>query len=358
MKKFLGCLVVLVILAVIIGGWASGQYNNLVKSREAVNTSWAQVENVYQRRMDLIPNLVATVKGVAEFEKSTYTAVAEARAQAGQVKISADVLDDPAAFEKFQQSQGQLSSALSRLFAVAESYPQLKANQNFLDLQSQLEGTENRIDLVIEYRSPQAFVTILFFGLLILAVGNFALSGSGQQTTLYGPGVLWISFLFAGLLFLNHTVQVEKEENTFSGLLTSPATPGQIFTGKVLSAVAFLFLLQMILLPVFHVLFNFPFTSNYLWLALVILLASIGYCSLGILFSTMSLSVKNREMILSIILFPILIPLLIISVKASIILLNGLRMGPFYSWLKLLVAFDVIFVVLSYWSYFWIVEDV
>lgn len=145
MKKFLGCLVVLVILAVIIGGWASGQYNSLVKSREAVNTSWAQVENVYQRRMDLIPNLVATVKGVAEFEKSTYTAVAEARAQAGQMKITADVLEDPAAFEKFQQTQGQLSSALSRLFAVAENYPQLKANQNFLDLQSQLEGTENRI---------------------------------------------------------------------------------------------------------------------------------------------------------------------------------------------------------------------
>ena len=147
MKKFLGCLVVLLILAVIIGGWASGQYNSLVKSREAVNTAWSQVENVYQRRMDLIPNLVATVKGVAEFEKSTYTAVAEARAQAGQMKITSDVLEDPAAFEKFQQTQGQLSSALSRLFAVAENYPQLKANQNFLDLQSQLEGTENRISV-------------------------------------------------------------------------------------------------------------------------------------------------------------------------------------------------------------------
>lgn len=145
MKKFLGCLVVLVILAVIIGGWATGQYNSLVKSREGVSTAWAQVENVYQRRLDLIPNLVATVKGVADFEKSTYTAVAEARAQAGQMKITADVLEDPAAFEKFQQSQAQLGSALSRLFAVAENYPQLKANQNFLDLQSQLEGTENRI---------------------------------------------------------------------------------------------------------------------------------------------------------------------------------------------------------------------
>jgi heme exporter protein B len=219
-------------------------------------------------------------------------------------------------------------------------------------------GSIIRKDLVIEYRSRQAFLTILFFGLLVLVVGNVALAGSGQQTTIYGPGVLWIAFLFAGLLFLNHVVQVEKEENTFSGLLISPATPGQIFIGKMLSAVVFLFSLQMVLLPVFHILFNYPFTSNYAWLILVILLASIGYCALGILFSTMSLSVKNREVILSIILFPILIPLLIISVKSSIILLNELKMDPFFSWLKLLVAFDVIFVVLSYWSYFWIVEEV
>jgi heme exporter protein B len=215
-----------------------------------------------------------------------------------------------------------------------------------------------RKDLIIEYRSKQAFLTILFFGLLVLAVGNFALAGSGQQTTVYGPGVLWIAFLFAGLLFLNHIVQVEKEEGSLSGLFISPATPGQIFLGKMLSAMAFLFTLEMILLPVFHVLFNYPFTLKYLWLILVLFLASMGYCALGILFATMSLSVKNREMILSIILFPILIPLLIISVKSSIILLNQLKMDPFYSWLKLLACFDVIFVVLSYWSYFWIVEEV
>jgi LemA protein len=145
MKKLLGCLVVLVIIGLIAGGWAMGQYNSLVKSREGVNTAWAQVENVYQRRMDLIPNLVETVKGVANFEKETYIAVANARSQAGQVKITADVLEDPDAFRKLEATQGQLSSALSRLLAVAENYPELKANQNFLELQSQLEGTENRI---------------------------------------------------------------------------------------------------------------------------------------------------------------------------------------------------------------------
>lgn len=145
MRKSLGCIIAFVVVALIIAVWAMGQYNGLVQSREAVNTAWAQVENVYQRRMDLIPNLVATVKGVAAFEKDTYIAVAEARSKAGQIKISPEMLNDPAAFKQFEESQAALGSALSRLLAVAENYPQLKANQNFLELQSQLEGTENRI---------------------------------------------------------------------------------------------------------------------------------------------------------------------------------------------------------------------
>jgi LemA protein len=145
MGKAVGCLAIVAIVVVVGLFWGVSQYNSLVASQESVNSAWSQVQNVYQRRMDLIPNLVETVKGVANFEKSTYTAVAEARAKAGQVTLSKDILDDPAAFQKFQQSQAQLTSALSRLLVVAENYPQLKANQNFLELQSQLEGTENRI---------------------------------------------------------------------------------------------------------------------------------------------------------------------------------------------------------------------
>jgi LemA protein len=145
MGKTVGCLAIVAIVAVIAIVWGVSQYNGLVKSQESVNGAWSQVENVYQRRMDLIPNLVATVKGVAEFEKETYTAVAEARSKAGQITISEEVLNNPDLFKRFEQSQAQLGSALSRLLAVAENYPQLKANQNFLELQSQLEGTENRI---------------------------------------------------------------------------------------------------------------------------------------------------------------------------------------------------------------------
>lgn len=116
----------------------------MVQKEEAVTAQWGNVENVYQRRMDLIPNLVNTVKGYADFEKQTLTQVIEARAKATQVKISPDNLNAES-LKQFQSAQGDLSSALSRLMVVVEKYPDLKANQNFLDLQAQLEGTENRI---------------------------------------------------------------------------------------------------------------------------------------------------------------------------------------------------------------------
>lgn len=122
-------------------------YNTLVSMQESVNSAWSQVENQYQRRADLIPNLVSTVQGAADFEKSVLTEVTDARSRVGQVKLSAEDLSDPQKFQQFQQAQDQLSSALSRLLVVSENYPQLKANESFLQLQSQLEGTENRISV-------------------------------------------------------------------------------------------------------------------------------------------------------------------------------------------------------------------
>jgi len=124
--------------------FSSCGYNTMVKLDEQVQSQWAQVQNVYQRRADLIPNLVNTVKGAANFEKETLTQVIEARAKATSVQVDPDKLT-PENIQKFQQAQGQLSTALGRLLMVAENYPQLKANQNFLELQAQLEGTENRI---------------------------------------------------------------------------------------------------------------------------------------------------------------------------------------------------------------------
>ncbi len=145
-KKFLGlgCLAVVILGVLIIGLYVSGVYNSLVGLDQKVQSQWGQVENTYQRRADLIPNLVETVKGAAAFEKDTFTAVTEARAKVGQVQVNPGQLT-PGAMAQFQQAQDGLSSALSRLLVVVEKYPELKATENFKELQAQLEGTENRI---------------------------------------------------------------------------------------------------------------------------------------------------------------------------------------------------------------------
>lgn len=144
-----GCVVIGVIVAVIaiLGIWGVGQYNGLVGSQQEVDTQWAQVQNAYQRRADLIPNLVATVKGSAQFEQDTLTAVVEARSRVGQISSQAtqEILNDPAKFQQFQQAQDGLSSALSRLMVVVEQYPQLRSTEAFTNLMASLEGSENRI---------------------------------------------------------------------------------------------------------------------------------------------------------------------------------------------------------------------
>ena len=135
-------------LLAIVGALASGcGINTIPTYDEAVKAAWGQVQNQYQRRADLVPNLVATVKGYAAHERETLQAVIEARSKVSQMNVSPEILSDPAAFKTFEQNQAQLTSALSRLMVVVERYPDLKANQNFLQLQSQLEGTENRISV-------------------------------------------------------------------------------------------------------------------------------------------------------------------------------------------------------------------
>ncbi|HEY3308599.1 MAG TPA: LemA family protein [Desulfuromonadaceae bacterium] len=136
-------------------------YNTMQANEEAVIAAWGNVESSYQRRADLIPNLVEVVKGYAKHEADTLKAVTEARAKVGSIQVTKDLINDPASLNKFQQAQGELSGALSRLMVVVEKYPDLKANQNFLDLQKQLEGTENRINVARERynKTVQAFNT-------------------------------------------------------------------------------------------------------------------------------------------------------------------------------------------------------
>ncbi len=182
-------LIAVVAILLIFGFVGCGKYNGLVTKDEGVKSSWAQVENQYQRRADLIPNLVNTVKGAADFEKSTLTAVIEARSKATQTTINPDQLT-PENIAKFQGAQDQLGGAISRLLVSVEQYPQLKANQNFLELQSQLEGTESRIavarkdfnEVVQEYnKEVRTFPTNLFAGIFGFAQKGYFQSTAGSD---------------------------------------------------------------------------------------------------------------------------------------------------------------------------------
>src|SRR5674476_736462 len=181
----------ILLLILIMVMWGVGSYNKLVNLNEGVNSSWSQVENQYQRRADLIPNLVNTVKGYANFERGVLTDVTEARAKVSQMNVTKEVLNDPLAFAKFQQLQGNLSSALSRLLVTVENYPELKANENFLQLQAQLEGTENRISVerrkfnlsVQNYNTTiKRFPSAFFAGIFGFREKSYFKSISGSET--------------------------------------------------------------------------------------------------------------------------------------------------------------------------------
>ena len=196
MKKFgIGCGIlagVAILGLIVIGASMAGGYNRLVKLSQGTDSQWAQVQNVYQRRADLVPNLVSTVAGAANFEKSTLTDIVQARASVGQVKINQNSAPtDAAKLEEFDRAQGQLSSALSRLLVVVERYPELKANSNFRDLQAQLEGTENRIaverrdfnEAVKAYNTAvKSFPTVFYAGMFGFQAKPYFSATPGAET--------------------------------------------------------------------------------------------------------------------------------------------------------------------------------
>jgi len=191
-KVAAGCLGIILIGVIFFVLIAVGSYNGLVSLSQGVDSQWAQVQNVYQRRADLVPNLVQTVAGAANFEKSTLTDITNARASVGQVKINPnEAPTDPNQLQQFEKAQGQLSSALSRLLVVSERYPDLKANSNFRDLQAQLEGTENRISVergkfneaVQAYNvKVKRFPTVVFAGMMGFSPKPYFTATAGAET--------------------------------------------------------------------------------------------------------------------------------------------------------------------------------
>jgi LemA protein len=195
MKKLgIGCgiLAVIGVIVLILVAIGAGSYNRLVRLQQQVDKQWAQVQNVYQRRADLVPNLVATVSGAVNFEKSTLTEITAARASVGQVKVDPNSAPtDPAKLAEFDRAQSQLSGALSRLLVVSERYPELRATQNFSELQAQLEGTENRIsverrsfnEVVQSYNTAiKSFPAVLYAGMFGFKERPYFSATSGAET--------------------------------------------------------------------------------------------------------------------------------------------------------------------------------
>ena len=203
-------------------------------------------------------------------------------------------------------------------------------------------------DLRIEFRTRQAFLSTLFFALLVLIVFQFAFDPGSSATRQAAPGILWVALLFPGIIQLNRSFQAEMEEGTLYGIILSPISHGTFFLGKFLANWSFLIAIDLLILVLFIVSFNFSLKFALLWMVLLIFLASAGFAAVGTLFAAMVASVGTREVLLPILLFPILIPLILAAVNGTQEVLLREELRFLSQWIKLLVAFDVIFLAASF----------
>jgi heme exporter protein B len=212
-------------------------------------------------------------------------------------------------------------------------------------------------DILTELRTKELLVSMITFALLIMVIFNFAFDFSVELIAVAAPAILWISFTFAGVLGLSRSFALEKEGNSIFGLLLTPTDRSLIFLGKMIGNIIFVFIVEAIILPIFILFFNFNLFSNVIPLLLVILLGTIGFVSVGTLFSAIALNTKLREVLLPILLFPIIIPVIVSSVKLSSSILNGSGIGKTGSSLQILVSFDIIFLVLCAVVFEYVVEE-
>ncbi len=212
-------------------------------------------------------------------------------------------------------------------------------------------------DLRIEYRSRQAFLTTVFFALLILIIFNFAFDPGDQAIKAAAPGILWVSLLFPGVIQLNRSFQCEREDGTLYGLILSPVDRGLLFLGKFFANSILLFLIDLMILGAFLIFYNLELSSRLFWLVLLLLLVGIVFSSVGTLFAAMVSSLRTRDVLLPILLFPILVPVVIAAVNATRELLSSGELQFFYHWLRLLAVTDVIFLAGAYIVFEFVLED-
>jgi len=209
-------------------------------------------------------------------------------------------------------------------------------------------------DLLTELRTREVTGSVLVFALLVLLVFNFTFDLRVEQVLDVAPGVLWVTFIFAGTLVLNRAFTLEKDRGCLDGLLLLPVDRSALYLGKMLTNTLFMFLVEAITLPVYVVLFDLPLPPL---LLLVVFLGTVGFAAVGTLFSAMTVHTRAREVLLPVLLFPIVVPVIVAAVKLSAGLLDGVPLGEMVHWLRLLVAFDVIFLAVAYMTFDYVVEE-
>ena len=212
-----------------------------------------------------------------------------------------------------------------------------------------------RKDIISEFRTREIIVSVLMFTLLVIIIFNFAFGGTQSIMNAAAPGMLWITFAFAGVLALNRSFIVEKEEGCLEGLMVSPVSREIIYSGKMLGSLVFMLVVEVVALPIFALLFNLNVIT--LQIISITLLATIGFVACGTLFSALAVKTKARELVLPILFLPIIIPVIIAAVKASATALSGGSWSDMAGWLVVIVAFDAVFIVVSLWVFNFVIEE-
>jgi heme exporter protein B len=210
-------------------------------------------------------------------------------------------------------------------------------------------------DVATETRTKEALGAMLVFALLVIVIFNFALELRVDNAHEIAPGILWVAFAFAGMLGFNRSFTLERENACMEGLMLAMVDRSMIYAGKLLGNILFMSVAEVCVLPVFAALFDVPILNPALWL--VILLGTVGLCAVGTLFAVMAVSTRAREVILPLLLFPIAVPLIIAAVKATGQILDGQRLSEAFMWLRLMLAFDVVFTLLAFLGFEYVIEE-
>ncbi|MFC1971185.1 heme exporter protein CcmB [Chloroflexota bacterium] len=210
-------------------------------------------------------------------------------------------------------------------------------------------------DAISEMRTKQIVFSVLVFTLLVIVTFNFAFSASQEIMKLVAPGILWVTFTFAGILSLNRSFIPEKDEGCLEGLMVCPVSREVIFVGKMLGSLLFMLIIEVIALPIFALLFNLPVLS--IQFIIITFLGSVGFVAVGTLFAALAVNTKTRELVLPILFLPIVVPIIIGAVKASGLALSGESWSRLSPWLQIIGSFDAIFLVVAFWVFAFIIEE-